>query len=166
MREEVYRDYVKRAKRRAANLEKQKQQQLQQQRIQDGNVLEASSTATKNRQDDTSSWSAYLPGWLVSIGAEDEPERKEEGGLSVEQNTIKPEQTIDRESQLWELATHEGDDNFRDWVENHIWTYIGLSAPMLGAVNPLRAVISGENMGLPIADEIAREMELSKSIAR
>ena len=25
--------------------------------------------------------------------------------------------------------------------------YVGLSAPMLGAINPLRAVISGENMG-------------------
>ena len=25
--------------------------------------------------------------------------------------------------------------------------YVGLSAPMLGALNPLRAVISGENMG-------------------
>jgi hypothetical protein len=33
---------------------------------------------------------------------------------------------------------------------------------MLGAVNPMRAVISGENMGLPIADDIARDMELSE----
>jgi hypothetical protein len=32
---------------------------------------------------------------------------------------------------------------------------------LLGAINPLRAVISGENMGLPITDEVAREMELT-----
>ena len=41
-------------------------------------------------------------------------------------------------------------------------TYIGLSAPLLGAVNPLRAVLSGENMGLPINDDVARYMEVSK----
>jgi len=38
---------------------------------------------------------------------------------------------------------------------------VGLSAPLLGAVNPLRAVISGENMGMPITEESARKMELS-----
>ncbi len=47
-------------------------------------------------------------------------------------------------------------------METHIWTYVGLSAPMLGAVNPMRAVISGENMGLPISDHDARDMEVSK----
>lgn len=40
--------------------------------------------------------------------------------------------------------------------------YVGLSPPLLGAVNPLRAVISGENMGLPMQDSAAREMELSE----
>ncbi len=63
---------------------------------------------------------------------------------------------------LWELAEMEGDELWYKWMETHIWTYVGLSAPMLGAVNPLRAVISGENMGLPISDEVARVMELSK----
>jgi hypothetical protein len=157
MREEVYWDYVKRAKRRAASLEKQKKQQLQQQQIPDGSVSE-----NKSRHDGTSSWSSYLPGWLVSIGAEDDQDSKH-GNPPGEGNIVKTEQVIDKESQLWELAVHEGDDNFVDWVATHIWTYVGLSAPMLGAVNPLRAVISGENMGLPMSDQVAREMELSKS---
>lgn len=69
--------------------------------------------------------------------------------------------TIDgsRNEQLWELAMIEGDANWHEWIEQHIWTYVGLSAPLLGAVNPLRATISGENMGLPFTDEVAREME-------
>lgn len=32
---------------------------------------------------------------------------------------------------------------------------------ILGAVNPMRAVISGENMGLPMSDEAARDMEIT-----
>jgi hypothetical protein len=66
-----------------------------------------------------------------------------------------------KHSQLWELAQMEGDAAWLEWIEGHIWTYVGLSAPLLGAINPLRAVISGENMGLPITDEVAREMELT-----
>ena len=49
--------------------------------------------------------------------------------------------------QLWELAQAEGDEAWLDWIHDHIWTYIGLSAPLLGAINPVRAVVSGENMG-------------------
>lgn len=66
-----------------------------------------------------------------------------------------------KQSTFWELAEMEGDANWYDWVETHIWTYVGLSAPLLGAVNPLRAVISGENMGLPVTDADARVMELT-----
>ena len=64
--------------------------------------------------------------------------------------------------QLWELAQAEGDEDWLDWIHDHIWTYIGLSAPLLGAINPVRAVISGENMGMPMADNDARIMELCK----
>ena len=42
----------------------------------------------------------------------------------------------------------------------HIWTYVGLAAPLLGAPGPLRSVLSGENMGLPFTDEEARGLEL------
>ena len=63
--------------------------------------------------------------------------------------------------QLWELAQLEGTLKYHDWLERHVWTYVGLSAPMLGAVNPLRAVLSGENMGVPWEDADARKMEIT-----
>jgi len=66
-----------------------------------------------------------------------------------------------RHPQLWELARAEGDDKWLEWISDHIWTYIGLSAPLLGAINPLRAVLSGENMGMPMTEKNARNMELS-----
>lgn len=65
------------------------------------------------------------------------------------------------QERIRELAKDEGDVNWRQWIDKHIWTYVGLSAPMLGAVNPLRSVISGENMGIPIPDAQARVMELT-----
>ena len=34
---------------------------------------------------------------------------------------------------LWDLAKVEGDRNFVDWLGKHIWTYVGLAAPLLGA---------------------------------
>jgi hypothetical protein len=55
-----------------------------------------------------------------------------------------------------------GDDKWLEWIDNHIWTYIGLSAPLLGAVNPLRAVLSGESMGMPMTEKNARNMKLCK----
>jgi hypothetical protein len=63
---------------------------------------------------------------------------------------------------LWELAQVGGDDKWLEWIDNHIWTYIGLSAPLLGAVNPLRAVLSGESMGMPMTEKNARNMKLCK----
>ena len=62
---------------------------------------------------------------------------------------------------LWELAKAEGDGDWIAWQGKHIWTYIGLAAPLLGAVGPLRSVLSGENMGLPFSHEEARVLELS-----
>lgn len=62
--------------------------------------------------------------------------------------------------QLYELAKIEGDAEWIDWLGKHIWTYIGLSAPLLGASGPLRSVLSGENMGLPFTHEEARGLEL------
>lgn len=62
---------------------------------------------------------------------------------------------------LYELAKAEGDTEWIDWLGKHIWTYIGLAAPLLGAPGPLRSVLSGENMGLPFTEEEARGLELS-----
>ncbi len=55
--------------------------------------------------------------------------------------------------QLYELAQVEGDLNWIAWLDKHIWTYVGLAAPLLGAPGPLRSVLSGENMGLPFTHE-------------
>lgn len=72
---------------------------------------------------------------------------------------LKMDETGQKHEQLWELALMEGETHWYDWIEQHLWTYVGLSAPLLGAVNPLRAALSGENMGMPFTDEMAREME-------
>ena len=62
---------------------------------------------------------------------------------------------------ILELSRIKGNQLWLKWIDDHIWTYVGLSAPLLGAVNPVRAVISGENMGLPMTDAVARRLELS-----
>jgi hypothetical protein len=81
--------------------------------------------------------------------------------ILVSSEIIQAEASGTRHKKLWELAQMEGDTNWYEWIETHIWTYVGLSAPLLGAVNPLRAVLSGENMGLPVTDQDARIMELT-----
>lgn len=65
---------------------------------------------------------------------------------------------------LYDLAKVEGDAEWIDWLGKHIWTYVGLSAPLLGAPGPLRSVLSGENMGLPFTHEEARGLELCEYI--
>ncbi|KAL3826567.1 hypothetical protein ACHAXA_003631 [Cyclostephanos tholiformis] len=57
---------------------------------------------------------------------------------------------------LYELAKIEGDTEWINWLGKHVWTYVGLAAPLLGAPGPLRSVLSGENMGLPFTNEEAR----------
>ena len=77
-------------------------------------------------------------------------------------NDNQPEDSKRKYPKLWELAKVDGDRDFIDWLGKHIWTYVGLAAPLLGAPGPLRSVISGENMGLPFTDEEARTLELCK----
>lgn len=50
---------------------------------------------------------------------------------------------------------------FQDWVDAHVWCYVGLSAPLLGASGALRTSLDGETFGLPISESQAREMELT-----
>ena len=95
---------------------------------------------------------ANVPGWMAGV-----VNSLDEWWTWVTENI----DGANRHEQLWELASVEGDENWHEWIERHIWTYAGLSAPLLGAVNPLRAVISGENMGLPVTDEAARVMEIT-----
>lgn len=68
------------------------------------------------------------------------------GSVDIADGEDPDEDFSTRNEKFWELAKHEGDEKWLEWIETHIWTYVGLSAPMMGAVNPLRAVISGENM--------------------
>ena len=118
--------------------------------------------------------SAVIPGlhdaiaWVGSLGNEEE--KTEIHGAPTTEEILRDESeevtgshySMAQDAQLRELAKEEGDAKWVEWLETHIWTYIGLSAPMLGAVNPLRSVISGENMGLPISDDVARTMEVSE----
>ena len=144
MREESYQQYLKRAERRAKKATLDQQQ---------------------STQGDATLGSYGFPGWMNGVvsGFDDWW-----NAYFASQATNPSEEEGQRGShhqrhpQLWELAKLEGDGNWIDWLEQHVWTYVGLSAPMLGAINPLRAVISGENMGLPISDEVARGMEVSK----
>jgi hypothetical protein len=138
MREEVYTKIIKNAERRARH----KTQQA---------VVGAGTSDVSSRWMLTGVVSGLDDLWNSYFGQEEEELPQYEAVTGKR----------GRHAQLWELAQIEGDENYLEWLENHIWTYVGLSAPLLGAVNPLRAVISGENMGLPITDEVAREMELS-----
>jgi len=109
-------------------------------------------------------------GPVSAVGGQDSPSTPDNGGRDKEHYNFAKSYTAekvnrsrksDKSSQLWELAQVEGDAEWLEWINKHIWTYVGLSAPLLGAINPLRSIISGENMGLPITDEDARLMELS-----
>lgn len=134
MRDEAYSKYIKQAERRA------KARRPSQARMDDG---------SSGRGWISSGPLAGLDEWWTTYFA------SERGSGSED------ESDESKHSQLKELAQIEGDENYYEWLEEHIWTYVGLSAPALGAVNPLRSVISGENMGLPITDEAAREMEVT-----
>ena len=133
MREEAYAKYIKQAERRA------KTRRQNQVAVDEGGVSGWMSSGPFAGLDEW--WSAYF--------SSDSDRRPEDKNIEV------------RHKQFRELAEIEGDENYYEWLETHIWTYVGLSAPILGAVNPLRSVISGENMGLPITNEAAREMEVT-----
>lgn len=113
-------------------------------------------------------WQSYVAGVDEETAARsDDEEKNESDDTKQEQDNIEGSDQSDQNKkrkhpQLWELAQAEGDDEWLEWIKNHIWTYIGLSAPLLGAANPLRAVLSGENMGLPMTEKNARSMELCK----
>jgi hypothetical protein len=137
LKEEAYSRYIRQAKRRAKALKK-------------------AAESTKKPQFATEGASSFLPGWMdgVVLGFD-------KWWSSVTHSETHDALPTERHEKLWELAQMEGDDLYFEWIEKHIWSYVGLAAPMLGAVNPLRAVLSGESMGLPLTDEDARGMELS-----
>lgn len=173
MREESYQQYLKRAERKARKLIQQSEQQSSQTDSDsntnaNANVLpgwtisqsdgDANANANANANPNNAGWtSGVLSGfdewWSTHFSA-----KSNKLGSNSDDNVS--DGFSRKHPQLWELAKIEGDGDWFEWLEKHIWTYVGLSAPMLGAINPLRAVLSGENMGLPISDEVARSMEV------
>ena len=49
------------------------------------------------------------------------------------------------------------------WLDQHIWMYVAFGPPLLGGVEPLRAIISGIDFGLPMRAQDARQMAASFS---
>jgi len=161
LRQEAYELSVRRAKRR---LQKQQRQQQQQQQQLQQRAMTAGGGSVE--EEHAGAAAAGLPGWMTGILAEldeDDEEMMQDTSATSSSSSMSTNSRLDptKHAQLWELAQMEGDDNWIEWIETHIWTYVGLSAPMLGAVNPVRAVLSGENMGIPVTEEAARVMELS-----
>jgi hypothetical protein len=62
-----------------------------------------------------------LPWWMNQAGAKS-PE-----------DILQAIRSESRHDSLWELAKMEGETNWYEWIETHIWTYVGLFAPSLGA---------------------------------
>lgn len=176
------------------NQEERRQQQQMDYQDSQPHLDSPSLESTESPSEELDSPSSLLPGWVAAVPgfdnllgwfasqllqADSKIHDSEMDGLDQDtsKRTSHEEKQVEgndnlsydddeaRDAQFRELAIEEGDAKWLEWLEKHIWTYIGLSAPLLGAVNPLRAVISGENMGLPINDEMARYMEVSKFTA-
>ena len=54
-------------------------------------------------------------------------------------------------------------DAAQAWIDRHIVIYFALGAPILGAVEPLKAVLEGVTFGLPIPASTARKLTASFS---
>ena len=76
--------------------------------------------------------------WRYYVRRNSNSETQEE---ETSESNEKPQSFIGQdlsEDPLWALAEIEGDLAWLDWLDTHIWTYVGLSAPLLGAMGPLR----------------------------
>ena len=50
---------------------------------------------------------------------------------------------------------------YEKWMRKHIWSYIGMAAPLLGSPGALKSVMSGHQFGLTITEMQARELQLT-----
>ena len=80
---------------------------------------------------------------------------------STSSSTTLRQSLLRQEREFVELTEIEGDAAYVAWLDRHLWTYVGLSPPLLGASNTVRCVLSGEKMGLPMSEELARRIELT-----
>jgi ABC-type oligopeptide transport system ATPase subunit len=112
MRQEVYKDYIKRQRRREETWKRQRMQQIQ--RKPPSHNIEEPYIAN-------SGWTSYLPGWVTGVAMEEELQRPE--GVKTRSESSNDEAIdIDMESQFWELAKDEGDEKYFDWLQSHVWT--------------------------------------------
>ena len=155
MREDAYRRYLRRAERSAARRRAAGTDDAQSPFGRAWGRYRRPGGADALREDDTDLWDE---------GARFSIEHFERGLPERNQTDERFELPVDEPSRehpkLWELAKMEGDGEWIEWMGKHVWTYVGLGAPLLGAPGPLRSVLSGENMGLPFTDEEARTLEL------
>ena len=56
------------------------------------------------------------------------------------------------------LTQELGANHRQEWLDRHIGTYVAVGAPLLGAPEPVKAVLSGVRFGLPITDPQVRNM--------
>lgn len=104
MREESYQQYLKRAERRAKKINLQHQAK---QADGDVNVAQPSGWMSGVLSGFDEWWSAYFSA-------------QEEGDSSGDSDG--PENEHGKHPQLWDLAKIEGDENWIEWLEKHIWT--------------------------------------------
>eukprot|EP01134_Creolimax_fragrantissima_P001812 CFRG1812T1 len=50
---------------------------------------------------------------------------------------------------------------WKSWVKDHISSYYGLGAPLLGSIDPVRGLMVGSNMGMPFSNALARNMAMT-----
>jgi hypothetical protein len=169
MRNEAYQRITSLSKRRAQRQKQKMQQQQQQQQQQYSSSSKPQDVIINQGGWLSSVTTSFDDLWTSYFGDRGDTATNQESFSSASEpqesshtKTTNSPTSPSHKSQIWELAMHEGDEAYLKWMEAHIWTYVGLSAPLLGAVNPLRSVISGENMGLPFTDDVARRLELSK----
>jgi hypothetical protein len=102
LREEAYQRYIKSAERRFKAMQK---------------VKAVNSCLLSSDEKKGSSPSSFLPGWMGGLVSGFD----EWWSSHVDQGEVDMT-TLPKHSQLWELAQMEGDDNWIEWIETHIWT--------------------------------------------
>jgi len=56
------------------------------------------------------------------------------------------------------LKHEKGMLHYQDWIDRHISAYFAVGAPLLGSIEPVKAMYTGLTFGLPISIPDARKM--------
>ena len=70
-----------------------------------------------------------------SFAREFEPDKMDDkfGQSKGDETATEADPSVKKYPKLWELAKIDGDSEWIDWLGKHVWTYVGLAAPLLGA---------------------------------